>query len=113
MGMCAGYSDRNLLVDEDTWRAILEPSLCEDSAAVELLARLLLTLKKAIDGGPEGAARASRTLLRGVEIIYLYTDTHKAALSLYVLSLTDNLKPQDKPRSLINAALERAASEPH
>lgn len=113
MGMCAGYSDRNLLVDEDTWKAILEPSLCEDSAAMELLARLLLTLKKAIDGGPEGAARASQTLLRGVELIYLYTNTHKAALGLYLLSLTGNLKPQDEPLSLINAAVARAASEPH
>jgi hypothetical protein len=107
------HQSNSSLVDEDTWRAILEPSLCEDSAAVELLARLLLTLKKAIDGGPEGAARASHTLLRGVELIYLYTDTHKAALSLYVLSLTGNLKPRDEPLSLINAAVERAVSEPH
>lgn len=101
------------LVDEDTWRAILEPSLCEDSAALELLARLLLTLKKAIDGGPEGAARASLTLLRGVELIYPYTDTHKAARNLYVLSLTGDLKPRDEPLTLINAAVERAAREPH
>lgn len=101
------------LADEDTWRAILEPSLCEDSAALELLARLLLTLKKAIDSGPEGASRASRTLLSGVESIYLYTDTHKAARNLYVLSLTGNLKPQDEPLRLINAAIERAISEPH
>ncbi|HWW75888.1 MAG TPA: hypothetical protein VNZ44_10845, partial [Pyrinomonadaceae bacterium] len=75
----------NLLAEEDTWRAILEPYLCEDTAAVEILARLLLTLKKAIDSGPEGAGRASLTLLRGVELMYLYTDAHKAALKLYVL----------------------------
>jgi hypothetical protein len=80
---------------------------------LELLARLLLTLKKAIDSGPEGALCASRTLLRGVESIYPYTDTHKAALSLYVLSLTGNLKPRDEPLRLINAAVERALSEPH
>jgi hypothetical protein len=98
---------KGLLVDEDTWKAILEPSLCEDSAAVELLARLLLTLKKVIDSGPEGAMLASHTLLRGVELIYLYTDAHKAALKLYVLSLEGNLKPDDEPLNLINAAVER------
>lgn len=104
---------KTMLADEDTWRAILEPSLCEDSAAVEILARLLLTLKKAIDSGPEGAMRASRTLLRGVELVYLYTDTHRAARDLYVLSLTGNLKPQDEPLRLINAAIERVRSQPH
>jgi hypothetical protein len=102
------------LVDEDTWKAILEPSLCEDSAAVELLARLLLTLKKAIDGGPEGAVRASHTLLRGIELIYLYTDAHRAALKLYVLSLEGNLKPEDEPINLINTVIERRlASRPN
>jgi len=102
--------DEDLLVGEETWAAILEPTLCEDSASVEILARLLLTLKKAIDGGPEGAARASRTLLHGIGLMYLYTDAHKAALRLYVLSLEGGLKPRDEPLNLINAALERGRS---
>src|SRR5919107_2701890 len=105
MGM--NCQDKNLLADEDMWRAILEPALCEDSAAVEILARLLLTLKKAIDSGPEGAMLASHTLSRGIELIYPYTDAHKAALKLYVLSLEGNLKPEDEPLNLINAAVER------
>lgn len=113
MSMCEEHSDRNLLTDEDTWRAILEPSLCQDSAAVEILARLLLTLKKAIDSGPEGAARTSHTLLRGIELIYPYTDAHKAALKLYMLSLEGDLKPDDEPLNLINAAIERRTSQPH
>src|ERR1044072_1127796 len=99
-------SDRNLPADDETWAAILEPELCKDPAAVEILARLLLTLKKAIDSGPEGAMRASRTLLRGVELIYLYTEVHKAARKLYVLSLDGNLKPQDEPLNLLNATVE-------
>jgi hypothetical protein len=107
---CQGES---LLVDEETWRAILEPSLCEDSAAVEILARLLFTLKKAIDSGPEGVMRVSHTLLRGVELIYLYTEAHKAALKLYVLSLEGNLDPLDEPLRLINSALARSTGETH
>jgi hypothetical protein len=100
----------NLLVDDETWTAILEPSLCKDSAGIEALARLLFTLKKAIDSGPEGAMRASQTLLNGIELIYLYTNAHKAALKLYVLSLEGDLKPEDEPLQLINSAIERGAS---
>jgi hypothetical protein len=95
------------LTDEEDWAAILEPALCQDGAAVECLARLLFTLKRAIDSGPEGAIQASRTLLSGIELIYLHTNAHKAARNLYVLSLEGTLKPQDEPFNLINAAIER------
>ena len=101
----------DLLVDDNTWTAILEPALREDSAAVECLARLLFTIKKAIDDGPDGARRASSTLSAGIELIYLYTDAHKAARKLYVLSLTGQLKPQDEPLRLINEAIEREEVE--
>jgi hypothetical protein len=97
----------SLLADDETWRAILEPALCQDSASVETLARLLLSLKKAIEGGPDGADCAIKTLSEGIEFIYLYTQAHHAALRLYVLSLEGNLKPQDEPLNLINAAIER------
>jgi hypothetical protein len=53
----------NLLADDKDWTAILEPALCTDAAAVEVLALLLFRIKKAIDSGPEGATRASQTLL--------------------------------------------------
>lgn len=97
----------NLLVDRETWIAILEPALCTDSAAVECLARLLSIIKKAIDDGPDEAKRASNTISAGIELIYLYTDAHKAALKLYLLSLTGQLKPQNEPLQLINEAIER------
>lgn len=94
------------LVDEETWRAALEPVLCGDSAAAEVLARLLFTVKRAIESGPEGAKRASATLSGGIELIYLHTDAHRAARELYVLSLEGILKPQDEPVNLINGAIE-------
>lgn len=105
-----GCPNINLLADEETWAAILAPTLCKDAAAVEALARLLFTIKKAIDSGPEGAMGASQTLMNGVELVYLHTDAHKAAVKLYVLSLEGNLKPQDEPHHLINAAIERGMS---
>lgn len=100
-------NEHGLLVDRKTWTAILEPALCTDSAAVECLARLLFTIKKAIDDGPDEARRASNTISAGIELIYLYTDAHKAALKLYLLSLTGQLKPQDEPLRLVNEAIER------
>ncbi|MDT4951984.1 MAG: hypothetical protein QOJ02_122 [Acidobacteriota bacterium] len=108
-----GNINENLLADKETWTAILEPVLCQDAAAVECLARLLFTIKKAVDSGPEGARQASNTLLDGIELIYLHTNTHKAALKLYVLSLEGKLEPKDEPLNLINAAIERDRSQAH
>ena len=103
----------HLLVDEEDWTAILEPTLCQDAAAIECLARLLFRIKRAIDNGPEGTMQASRALLNSIELLYLYTNAHKAAVKLYVLSLEGSLKPQDEPLNLINAALERGKSHAH
>ena len=105
------WQSEKLLADDETWTAILEPFLCQDEAAVELLARLLCTIRKAIDSGPEGVVQASQTLLNGIELTYLHTRVHKAALKLYVLSLEGNLKPQDEPLNLINGAIERGESQ--
>lgn len=103
----------NLLADDETWKIILESNLCKDSAAIEILARLLFTIGRAIESGPEGAIQASNTLRNGIELIYLHTNAHKAALKLYVLSLEGKLKPQDEPINLINAAIERDRSQAH
>jgi hypothetical protein len=97
----------DLLADEQTWINILEPELCKDTAAVECLARLLFVIKKEINSGREGVKRASQILSRGIEVSYLYTNIHKAALELYVLSLEGELNPPDEPLNLISAAIER------
>jgi hypothetical protein len=100
-------NEDNPLVNSETWIGILEPELCKDSAAVESLARLLFIIKKEINSGPEGVIRASEILTAGIELMYLYTDAHKAAVKLYLLSLTGHLKPQDEPLHLINDAIRR------
>lgn len=107
------YQSEHLLADDGTWTAILEPTLCQDPAAVECLARLFLTIKKAIESGGEGVRQASQTLSHGIEFMYSYTDAHKAALALYVLSLEGDLKPEDEPLNLINAALDRGKARTH
>lgn len=104
------FSKDDLLADE-TWIDILEPELCKDSAAVECLARLLFILEKEINNGSAGVTRASKILSKGIEVAYLYTDAHKAALELYVLSLAGELKSQDEPLNLINAAIARGKTQ--
>jgi hypothetical protein len=104
-------NESHLVADHEDWAAILEPALRQDSATVECLARLLFRIKKAIDNGPDGVEQASRALLAGIEAAYLYTDAHRAALKLYLLSLTGQLKPQDEPLQLINGAIKRGAIE--
>jgi hypothetical protein len=99
------------MIDREEWTAILEPALCQDSATVEFLARLLFRIKNAIESGPDGVAQASRALLIGIEEAYLYTDAHKAAQELYLISLTGQLKPQDEPFRLINEAIRRGTVE--
>jgi hypothetical protein len=100
-------NETHLVADHEDWAAVLAPALCQDSASVERLARLLFTIKNAIDSGPDGIEQANRALLAGIEAAYLYTDAHRAALKLYLLSLTGRLKPQDEPLQLINGAIKR------
>lgn len=106
-------NEADLIADRETWVNILEPELCKDSAAVESLARLLFIIKQEINSGPEGVMRASKILSNGIDVMYLYTDAHEAALKLYLLSLAGHLKPQDEPANLINAAIERGMSRSH
>lgn len=103
------YTD-DLLADE-TWLAILEPELCKDTAAVELLARLLFTIKKEINSGTAGVRRANKIISNGIEVMYLYTKAHKAALELYVLFLEGDLPAKDEPLNLINAGIGRGKSQ--
>ena len=107
------YQSDKPLADGKTWTAILEPALCQDPAAIECLARLLFTIKKAIDSGAEGVIQASEMLSQSIEFIYPYTDAHQAALKLYMLSLEGDLRPGDEPLNLIGAAIERGRSRTH
>jgi hypothetical protein len=91
----------DLLIDGQTWQAINDPVTADD------IARGLFTLKAAIDSNPDGAKKASAAILANIESAYLHTNAHRAALKLYLLSLTGHLKPEDEPLQLINGAIKR------
>ena len=95
---------QDLLIDEETWQSINDPQ------TAEYIARRLFVIKEAIDSGADGARAAGRAILANIEAAYLHTDAHGAALKLYLLSLTGQLKPEDEPLQLINGAIERGAS---
>jgi hypothetical protein len=94
-----------LLIDERTWRAI------DDPKTTEYFARVLFVIKEAIESGPEGAREAGAVILANIESAYLHSDAHEAALGLYMLSLTGQLKPEDEPLRLIGGAIERGAAQ--
>lgn len=104
-------NEHGSLIGHEDWLAVLEPALCQDTAAVECLARLLFTIRKGIENGPKGVEEARSVLLAGIETAYLYTEAHKAAQRLYLLSLTGRLKPEDEPLRLINGAITRSNIE--
>lgn len=96
---------RDLLIDEQTWRAI------DDPKTAEWMARVLFVIKESIESGPEGVREASEVILANIESAYLQTEAHRAALGLYTLSLTGRLRPEDEPLQLIGGAIERGRAQ--
>jgi hypothetical protein len=96
---------QDLLIDKRTWRTIQDPDTADS------IARGLFILKEAIDSGPDGAKEASDAILANVEAAYLHTHAHRAALKLYLLYLTGQLKPEDEPVRLINEAIKRGTAQ--
>jgi hypothetical protein len=94
---------QDLLIDEQTWQAIGDPKTAEH------IARALFVIREAIESGPSGVREASEAILANIEAAYLHTEAHRAAVRLYLLSLTGQLKPEDEPLQLISGAIERGA----
>jgi hypothetical protein len=105
------YFEDYRLEEEDAWLLFVEPALRGNPAAAVSLARLLCTLREAIDSGPEGARRASFTLTDGIRIAYNYTEAHRLAFRLFILYLEGRLRVEDEPRQLFSAAIARADPE--
>lgn len=103
--------NKKLLADDETWAFIFASALGDDPNTAESLEHLLYSIIEAIESGPDGVNLASETLLEGIKHVYSYTDAYKAALKLYLLSLTGHLHPRNEPRQLINAAIERSHTE--
>jgi hypothetical protein len=100
----------SLLFDREELAVWIGLILDGDPRAADVLARLLDTFRHAIDGGLRGINTARRGLVTAVELTYLRTGTHASALKLYHLSLEGELRGEDEPLTLINAALGRSTA---
>lgn len=105
------YDVENTLVDEVTWNIILEPALKNDPAAAEILGRLLLYLKEAIEPESARAAPAINTLMEGINLVYPYTTAFELSRKLWMLSLEGYLTPPNEPDRLIEKSLENGWKE--
>lgn len=79
--------------------------------AADALARLFEEFGQAIDGGLRGINETRAALAAAVEICYLHSEAHAAAVKLYQLSVEGRLKVEDEPVRLIGAAVERGAGK--
>jgi hypothetical protein len=100
----------SLLFDREDLAVWIGLILDGDPRAADVLARLLDTFRHAIDEGLLGINAARRGLTMAVELTYLRTRTHASALKLYRLSLEGELKGDDEPLTLIDAAIGRSTA---
>jgi hypothetical protein len=100
----------SLLFDREDLALWIGLILDGDPRAADVLARLLDSFRSAIDEGLSGINAARRGLATAIELTYLHTHAHDAALKLYRLSLEGELKGEDEPLTLINAAIGRSTA---
>lgn len=106
---CRCGEERPLFEREDLALAI-GSVLGGGPGAADVLARLFEELGQAMESGLRGINGVREALAAGVEICYLHSEAHAAAVSLYRLSVEGQLKVEDEPVNLIGAAVERSAA---
>lgn len=104
------YDEENLLLDRETLASKIETILGGEPCAPDALASLFVELRQAVESGLTGINRTRETLALGVELAYLHTLAHAAAVRLYHLSQEGQLTVQDEPLTLLTAAIERTAA---
>ncbi len=102
--------DARLLFDREELASDIEGILKGDTHSPEVLARLFVSFRQAIDGGLQGINQTRKALGTAIELIYLHSRAHGAALRLYRLLLEGQLKVEDEPINLISAAIERSTA---
>jgi hypothetical protein len=96
--------------DREDLALTIDLILTGDEHAPLLLGQLFVTFRQAIDSGLHGINQTRQALADSIELIYPHSPAHQAAFNLYRLSLEGQLKVEDEPLELINAAIERTTS---
>jgi hypothetical protein len=101
--------DEKLIVDQEWLARSVESILKGDADAPETLARVFISFREAIRSGLRGMNQLDEALVGAIEIIYLQSRVHVAALKLYVLSQEGHLRVEDEPLNVLGAAIARSS----
>ena len=104
------YDEENLLIDRETLARDIEVILSGDPCAADTLAGLFVELRLAIEGGLLGINQTRETLSLGVELAYLHSRAYASAVALYRLSQEGQLRVEDEPLRLTDAAIARTTT---
>lgn len=104
------YDEENSLIDRETLAAKIEHILGGEPDAPDALASLFVELRQGLEGGLHGINRTHAALALAVEVAYLHSRAHSSALSLYRLSQEGQLKVEDEPLKLLDAAIARTTA---
>jgi hypothetical protein len=99
--------DEKLIVDQEWLAGAVESILKGDADAPETFARVFISFRDAIRSGLRGMNQLDEALLATIEIIYLQSRAHVAALKLYVLAQEGHLRVEDEPLNVLGAAIKR------
>ncbi|HEX8635994.1 MAG TPA: hypothetical protein VF703_17740 [Pyrinomonadaceae bacterium] len=97
-----------LIVDQEWLAMSVESILKGDPDAPETLARVFISFRSAIKSGLRGMNQLDEALLATIEIIYLQSSAHTAALKLYVLAQEGHVRIEDEPLNVLGAAIARS-----
>ena len=97
-----------LIVDQEWLARSVESILKGDPDAPETMARVFISFREVIKSGLHGMNQLDEALLAAIEIIYLQSRAHTAALRLYVLAQEGHVRFEDEPLNVLGAAIERS-----
>ena len=100
-------ADENLLFSREELASDIASILRGDAGSPDAPAQLFVVLRGAIAGGLDGINRTSETLAAAAELAFTHSRAHAAALRLYMLSQEGQLRVEDEPVRLLDAAIER------
>jgi hypothetical protein len=96
--------------DREGLEVTIDVVLNGDEHAPHFLGQLFTSFRQAIDSGLSGIIETRTALAEAIDLIYLHSPEHDAAISLYRLHLEGELKPDDEPLDLINGAINRTTT---
>lgn len=102
--------ESRVLFDREGLALTINLILEGDEQAPLLLGHLFISFRQAIDSGLHGINDVRQALVDSIELIYPHSPAHQVAFNLYRLSLEGQLKVEDEPLEIINAAIQRTTS---